>query len=50
MFGYGPEAFDDGFTGVTADELRSRFTGWELTDVTPGTNRVPTSWFTLHRR
>ncbi|MEV4111559.1 methyltransferase domain-containing protein [Nonomuraea sp. NPDC049695] len=50
MFGYGPEAFDDGFTGVTADELRSRFTGWELADVTPGTNRVPTYWFTLHRR
>ncbi|MFE3601157.1 class I SAM-dependent methyltransferase [Streptomyces sp. NPDC059142] len=49
MFGYGPGAFDDTFSGVTADELRSRFTGWHLADVTPGTNAVPTFWFTLHR-
>lgn len=50
MFGYGPEAFDDTQSGVTADELRTRFTDWELTDVTPGTNSVPTYWFTLHHR
>ncbi|TDD00228.1 class I SAM-dependent methyltransferase [Nonomuraea deserti] len=50
MFGYGPEGFDDGWSGVTADEMRTRFTGWDLTDVTPGTNAVPTYWFTLHRR
>ncbi|KAB2345913.1 class I SAM-dependent methyltransferase [Actinomadura rudentiformis] len=49
MFGYGPEAFDDPISGVTADELRARFAGWELVDVTPGTNPVPTFWFTLRR-
>ncbi|WP_222441135.1 class I SAM-dependent methyltransferase [Streptomyces qinzhouensis] len=49
MFGYGPGAFDDPFAGVTADELGARFTGWRLTDVTPGTNPVPTFWFTLQR-
>ncbi|PSK70381.1 SAM-dependent methyltransferase [Streptomyces sp. CS149] len=49
MFGYGPGAFDDAWSGVTADELRVRFTGWELADVTPGTNPVPTFWFTLVR-
>ncbi|KNE84250.1 MULTISPECIES: class I SAM-dependent methyltransferase [Streptomyces] len=49
MFGYGPEVFEDPISGVTADELRSRFAGWELTDVTPGTNPFPTFWFTLHR-
>ncbi|GAA4212328.1 class I SAM-dependent methyltransferase [Microbispora amethystogenes] len=50
MFGYGPEAFDDTFSGVTADELRARFSGWDLVDVTPGTNPVPTFWFTLRAR
>ncbi|NUR90332.1 MAG: class I SAM-dependent methyltransferase [Nonomuraea sp.] len=56
MFGYGPEpaenpAFEikSWAAGVTADELRSRFAGWDLIDVTPGTNSVPTSWFTLRR-
>ncbi|MET9681823.1 class I SAM-dependent methyltransferase [Streptomyces coeruleorubidus] len=49
MFGYGPGAFDDSWSGVTADELRARFAGWQLVDVTPGTNPVPTFWFTLHR-
>ncbi|MFC9606712.1 class I SAM-dependent methyltransferase [Streptomyces niveus] len=49
MFGYGPEAFDDPISGVTADELRARFTGWQLVDVTTGTNTVPTFWFTLCR-
>jgi SAM-dependent methyltransferase len=49
MFGYGPEAFDDPISGVTADELSARFAGWQLADVTPGTNPVPTFWFTLHR-
>jgi SAM-dependent methyltransferase len=48
MFGYGPETLDDVF-GVTADELRTRFTGWDLVDVTPGTNPMPTFWFTLRR-
>ncbi|MCX4834131.1 methyltransferase domain-containing protein [Streptomyces sp. NBC_01016] len=48
MFGYGPGVLDDRFSGVTADELRSRFTGWRLTDATPGTNPFPTFWFTLH--
>ncbi|MFE5591323.1 class I SAM-dependent methyltransferase [Streptomyces sp. NPDC056549] len=49
MFGYGPGAFDDSWSGVTADELSARFAGWQLADVTPGTNPVPTFWFTLHR-
>ncbi|MFJ6405899.1 class I SAM-dependent methyltransferase [Streptomyces hydrogenans] len=56
MFGYGPEPLDNPTTklsswaaGVTADELRTRFAGWELRDVTPGTNAVPTFWFTLRR-
>ncbi|WP_116203254.1 class I SAM-dependent methyltransferase [Amycolatopsis circi] len=50
MFGYGMEAFNDGIFGMTADELRSRFPGWDLTDITPGTNPFPTYWFTLRRR
>ncbi|WP_405825896.1 class I SAM-dependent methyltransferase [Streptomyces sp. NBC_00838] len=49
MFGYGPGAFDDSWSGVTADELTARFAGWDLADVTPGTNPVPTFWFTLRR-
>ncbi|WP_051301059.1 class I SAM-dependent methyltransferase [Actinomadura rifamycini] len=49
MFGYGPEAFDDPVSGVTADELRARFTGWTLTEVVPGMNDVPTFWFALRR-
>ncbi|MEU7929554.1 class I SAM-dependent methyltransferase [Micromonospora sp. NPDC049107] len=56
MFGYGPEPLDNPTTeiaswaaGVTADEVRARFPGWALVDVTPGTNAVPTFWFTLRR-
>ncbi|MEV4799418.1 class I SAM-dependent methyltransferase [Nonomuraea sp. NPDC049421] len=56
MFGYGPEPAGGPATkiaswaaGVTADELRARFDGWELLDVTPGTNPFPTFWFTLRR-
>ena len=49
MFGYGPDALPDQISGVTADELRDRFTGWDLVDVTPGTNPFPTYWFTLRR-
>ncbi|MFC6882040.1 MULTISPECIES: class I SAM-dependent methyltransferase [Actinomadura] len=49
MFGYGPEAFDDPVSGVTAEELRARFAGWDLVDTTPGTNPFPTFWFTLRR-
>ncbi|UED83099.1 class I SAM-dependent methyltransferase [Streptomyces profundus] len=49
MFGYGPEAFDDPVSGVTADELRARFAGWELTRTTAGTNEMPTFWFVLRR-
>lgn len=50
MFGYGPEAFEDEISGVTAAELATRFTGWDLIDTTPGTNEFPTFWFTLRRR
>jgi SAM-dependent methyltransferase len=49
MFGYGPEAFDDAISGTTAEELQARFAGWDLLHVTPGTNPVPTFWFTLRR-
>lgn len=56
MFGYGPEALGNPVpevsswaAGVTADELRTRLPGWALLDVTPGTNSVPTFWFTLRR-
>jgi len=49
MFGYGPGVFEDGYTGVTADELGERFGEWEVADVTPGTNPFPTYWFTLRR-
>ncbi|MDT0331769.1 class I SAM-dependent methyltransferase [Nocardiopsis lambiniae] len=49
MFGYGPGAFDDPTAGVSAEELSTRFSGWELVDTTPGTNPVPTFWFTLRR-
>lgn len=47
MFGFGYEAFPDPVSGVDADELRARFGGWELEDVTPGTNEWPTAWYTL---
>lgn len=50
MFGYAPGVFDDEFAGVTASELETRFAGWDLVDATPGTNEVPTHWFTLRRR
>lgn len=50
MFGYGPDALPDKIFGVTADELRTRFSDWDLVDVTPGTNPFPTFWFTLRRR
>ncbi|MGW0182266.1 class I SAM-dependent methyltransferase [Nocardia sp. NPDC003345] len=57
MFGYGPEPagasrspLESWAAGVTAEELRAGFPGWELLDVTPGTNSVPTSWFTLRRK
>ncbi|WP_327150325.1 class I SAM-dependent methyltransferase [Nocardia sp. NBC_01329] len=56
MFGYGPEPVGNPMPevtswaeGVTADELRTKFPGWELLDVIPGTNPVPTFWFTLGR-
>ena len=48
-FGYGCEAFPVPGSGVDADELRTRFTGWELVDVAPGTNEVPTAWYSLRR-
>ena len=45
MFGYGSEPLGNPVpevkswaAGVTADELRARFPGWELRDVTPGTD------------
>jgi SAM-dependent methyltransferase len=49
LFGFGYEAFPDPVSGVDADELRGRFGGWEVVDVTPGTNEWPTAWYTLRR-
>lgn len=50
MFGYGPGVLDEEFSGVTEQELRTRFSDWDLCDVTPGTNPFPTYWFTLRRK
>ena len=48
LYGFAPGAMP-GATGVTADELRSRFTGWELRDATRGTERYETWWYRLER-
>lgn len=49
LFGYGHEPGAPRGTYVDEDDLRGRFTGWELVDATPGTNSIPTWWFTLRR-
>lgn len=56
MFAYGGDAqhnpnpeIKSWDAGVTADELRTRFAGWEIVDLTPGTNQMPTFWVTLRR-
>ena len=36
--------------GITAEELRVRFQGWELIRVTPGKNWLPTKSFEMRRR
>jgi hypothetical protein len=36
--------------GVSADELRARFPGWELRDATRGTDRIESWWYRLERR
>lgn len=49
LFGFAPGAMRPGPRGVTADELRQRFDGWELVDTTRGTDRVETWWYRLER-
>jgi SAM-dependent methyltransferase len=36
-------------TGVTEDEMRERFRGWEVVDVTLGTGRFKAAWYRLRR-
>lgn len=48
LFGYAPGVLL-GEASVTADELRTRFEGWELVEATRGTSAVETWWFTLRR-
>jgi len=49
MFGFVPGATRPGPRGVTADELRQRFRGWDLVEATRGTDRVETWWYRLRR-
>lgn len=49
LYGFLPGVLPHG-VGVTADELRRRFPGWELVRATPGTNWLPTTSFELRRR
>jgi SAM-dependent methyltransferase len=48
LFGFAPGALL-GEASVTADEVRTRFTAWELIEATPGTSALQTWWFTLRR-
>jgi SAM-dependent methyltransferase len=48
MYGFAPGVVDA--AGMTADELRTRFTGWELKTVTKGTNSFESAWYELERR
>jgi len=49
LFGFVPGALRPGPRGVTGDELRQRFRGWELVEVTRGTDRFETWWYRLRR-
>lgn len=50
LFGFAPGAMRPGPRGVTADELRQRFEGWEMVEASRGTDRVETWWYRLRRR
>ena len=49
LFGFAPGAMRWA-AGVSADELRARFPGWELRDATLGTDRIESWWYRLERR
>lgn len=49
LFGFGEGARRPGPRGVSADELRRRFPGWELREATRGTGRVEQWWYRLRR-
>jgi SAM-dependent methyltransferase len=51
LYGFAPGAgrFRRLMVGTSADELRRRFTGWELTEATRGTEPVETWWYRLRR-
>lgn len=50
LFGFAPGAMRPGPRGVTADELKQRFEGWEMVEASRGTDRVETWWYRLRRR
>ena len=49
LFGFVPGAMRRGPRGVTGDELRQRFQGWDLVEADRGTDRVETWWYRLRR-
>ena len=49
LFGFVPGAMRPGPRGVTADELRLRFQGWDVVEANRGTDRVETWWYRLRR-
>jgi SAM-dependent methyltransferase len=51
MYGFGRGVARRGLfsAGMSADELRRRFTGWELTAAIPGTGPFDSAWYELHR-
>ncbi len=50
LYGFAPGAMRFGPQGVTADELRQRFPGWELRESTRGADHLETWWYRLARR
>lgn len=49
LFGFVPGAMRPGPRGVTGDELRLRFQGWDVVEANRGTDRVETWWYRLRR-
>jgi SAM-dependent methyltransferase len=50
MHGLGEGALRPGWRGVSADELKRRFKGWDLLDATRSPGRLEAWWFRLKRR
>jgi len=48
LYGFAPGAMP-GAPGVTEDELRHRFPGWEVREATKGTERYESWWYRLER-